>query len=226
MITNSAKKDNRQPSACPVRTLYCLIAMAACIAFGSGCGSSTTSDKTQKSYIMSTSIDLPVLVFVVTRDDGTGNLLWTQGYTEELLDTASALVGHAVTFTLAQYALVTATALYGGNQGALLPLARAQRSHGALAIVISRPDTTDSAGVTDQATKGGRTDPYFVMRSRHTDWSGINATAAILLHELGHNMGLYHKPETFLDDGAVHTDDWWLREDGIHLFTAYTQRIQ
>lgn len=195
-----------------------------------GCGGEPiTSDKSAKATVMSPSVTdhrVMVDVFILTRADGSGNPLWTRGYVEELLDTASAMVGETASFQLASYTLVPEPHLYAGLQSDVLPFARAERQRGRLTLVISRPDTADYAGLTDQAGPQGRPDPYLVMRSRHMDWSGINATAAILLHEIGHNLGLYHKPEPFLDSGAPHTDDWYTRTDGLRHLATYLEIIK
>ena len=201
-----------------------LIAALLC----AGCSGHATSDKTANDIVMSTSIANPVVmvdIIVLTQADGSGNPLWTRGYVEELLDTASAMVGETAAFQLTSYAVLPEPHLYAGQQGDVLPFARAQRRRGRITIIISRPDTEDYAGLTDQAGPQGRPDPYLVMRSRHTDWSGINATAAILLHELAHCGGLFHKPEPFLYNGEIHTDDWWLRDDGLAYMEAYFSRV-
>jgi len=165
---------------------------------------------------------IPVHILVLARWDGSGNPLWTRGYVEELLDTVTAMVGGTAVFALAQYETIADSRLYAGTQGELLPVARSQRRVGVLTIVISRPDTEDYAGLTDQEPRQGRPDPYLVMRSRHTTWDGINATAAILLHEVGHTcLGLYHQPEAFLDDGHPHTDNWTTTEAGLRRFETY-----
>lgn len=168
---------------------------------------------------------LPVRVLVIARADGTGNPLWTRGYVEELLDTASAQVGHAATLALASYEVLAGSHLYNLDQGGLIPLAQAESRPGWLTIVVSRPDTEDSAGQAVQAHGLTRRNPHLVMRSRHADWRGIAATAHILWHEMGHNMGLYHQPEAFLDDGGLHTDNWWTRDDGLACLARYARRV-
>lgn len=183
------------------------------------------ADACQPCPALSAAPSLPVQVLVLTREDGTGNPLWTRGYVEELLDTASAQLGHAVTFSLATYTTVPESYLYALPQGALLSYALTASLPGHLTIVVSRPDTEDTAGHTLQATRPGRRIPYLVMRSRAADWQGIDDTARILLHELGHNAGLFHRPESFLDDGGLHTDNTWTREDGLVFLATYIRVV-
>lgn len=204
----------------------CAIAIVLTLAGCSQGGSPTPHAPQPLTASVDAESTLPVRILVVTRTDGTGNPLWTKGYIAELLDTASAMTGHTAVFTLASNEAIANDRAYASTQEGLLPTARSLARPGVLTILVSRPDTEDYAGLTDQAGPKGSRAPFLIMRSRHTTWEGINATAAILLHELGHQMGLHHKPEAFLDDGHIHTDDWWTRDEGLALLETSLMRVR
>jgi hypothetical protein len=150
----------------------------------------------------------PVAVTIVTRGDGTGNEMWTPYFLDELLTEASGLVDNIVTLSLEDYRTDASDFRYSRTQRELLDLYGPHPRPGMLSIIISRPDTEDSAGRTRpwQAVT-----PLIIMRAR--PGGGLTDTALILTHELGHTFGLAHEPIPF-DEGGLTTDNWHTRPEG------------
>ena len=171
--------------------------------------------ETQSDALSNTAI--PVDVWVVKRSDGTGNELWDYPYTQSMLWHASSNVDFTVHFWLRHFNYYYSTDDYDRNQGPLLSHLRSLRTAGVITVVISNPETTDNAGI---AFVQYSDRPFFVMRSRIQDWSGLDPTSHIFLHELGHNLNLQHGSQDGLGI-PFHTDDYWQRQDGRQYLLQY-----
>lgn len=167
------------------------------------------------------STTIPVDVWVMTRNDGTGNELWDYQYTQNMLWHASAQVDFTVSFWLRSFDYDSNTDDYDLNQGPLLSYLRSLRTPSVITVVISNPNTTDSAGVSFVQYSN---QPFLVMRSRFQDWSGLDPTSHIFLHELGHNMNLQHWPQDRLGL-PFHADDYWQRQDGRQYLLQYARSL-
>lgn len=193
-----------------------------CLALITACVLACTAEPPQEASTAGNLLagpSVPVDVWVVRRSDGTGNPLWNELYIENLLWQASVQTNFTVHFWLQNLTLYDDTATYTLNQLPLLSFLRDLRIPRVITVVISNPETTDSAG-SSFAEYTAR--PYFVMRSRLPDESGLIPTALIFLHELGHNMNLQHTPQVWLDL-PFSTDDYWQRDDGRQYLRHYSR---
>jgi hypothetical protein len=161
----------------------------------------------------------PVTVTVVQRTDGGGNDGWTYPYIDALLAEATALVGGAVTFEGAFVHTVVEDDQYTLSQRALLALYTGHTTPHMINIVISRPNTEDSAGRSNALYAHT---PLLVMRARPGDT--VRETALILVHELGHNMGLAHENNPLWYEGLT-TDNWHEQEAGRKLLRVYRDAV-
>lgn len=132
---------------------------------------------------------LRVVVVILTRDDGTGNARWDLPAVETLLALASEDGGTRHILRGAPL-LLADDEFYALNQQPLLH-AWGPGTPGVVTLVLSRPDTTDFAGIT-RATGTYSDAPVLVMRARNQTTDGLPEAALILLHELGHAAGLRH----------------------------------
>ena len=155
-----------------------------------------------------------VRVLVTHRADGTGNALWTPLFTGEVLRAAQKAVVGQVRFELVGYEAQLDDTLYALPQLQLLYRVLLKlRERGILTMVVSGEETTDSAGV---STIGWELAPVVVMRARETDWGPwtARATAEILLHEMGHQMGLRHTAQPLIGLPWT-TDSYWGAPEGL-----------
>lgn len=186
------------------------------VALFSACAVEPASEsQAEDSSLVSAAVSVDV--WVVKRNDGTGNELWDAYYTQSMLQHASSHVASTVDFRLRNFTSYYSTDDYELNQDPLHSRLKRLRHPHVITVVISSPATTDSAGV---ATIQYSNAPFLVMRSRVQDWSSLDSTSCIFLHELGHNMALRHEPQ----DGAripFHADDYWQRLDGRQYLLQY-----
>lgn len=150
---------------------------------------------------------LPVDVLILTGAPAQDNALWEpQGAFLPLVlaHAAQALAG-AAHLTLESVATFADPEGYTMEQWAVLRRYRHLRVPGRLLVVVSGPETRESAGFSYTL----RTDaPYLVLRARWQDRTAALDTAHILLHELGHNLGLTH-------EGALHADNYSQLPEGL-----------
>jgi hypothetical protein len=171
-------------------------------------------------------VSMSVRLVIMFHDDGTGNQRWDGAWDEVVLSEAERLTGNTVRFDLTLLWWTNDDELYAMNQGELLaidnhPPPWQWRMPGFLTILISNPDTPDSAGVSSMS--GGGIAPWFVMRSRPGDTP--EDTARILLHELGHQIGYEHIPNPFLgyEDTA---DTYFLTDSGRLMLRTWAEHLQ
>lgn len=200
------------------------IAFLGVIAFMMGCGASGGEQMDHGQLVAEERTGQPevaVIFDIVHREDGTGNEDWTDDYIQQLLAEAQRLAGGAVTFTLSHAAHNLMEGWWHFSQGQLLQAYEHNRyaSRHVINVIISPPDTEDSAGVSRPYYAHT---PLFVMRARLG--GTLTETARIFLHELGHNMGLAHKSTPFYQDGLT-TDNYWLHDAGRQLLSLYINDI-
>ena len=156
----------------------------------------------------------------MARADGSGNEMWSQGYIQDLLKTASDIAGNAVRFVVGSIDLITTGGLFEANQDPVLRSSYAWTtppSPGKLTVAISQPNTTDAAGLNWAGLPfGGTSDPspYFVMRARNDN---LDETAMIFLHELGHSLGFGHDDSV----GGMSADSYFGQQGGRSLLTSF-----
>lgn len=160
-----------------------------------------------------------VNVTIVTRTSGAGNDLWSDAYIDRLLAEATRLVHGVVVFSRGHTRIEADDSVYAMNQGQLLQHYGQHPVPHAINVIISRPDTEDSAG---RSRPWYAHEPLFVMRARSGDT--ITDTALIYLHELGHNLGLAHESNPFYQDGLT-TDNYWMEDAGRQLLSIYVDDI-
>ncbi len=165
------------------------------------------------------SLSFPVAFTIVERTDGSGNAMWTRQYARALLAEASRLVDYAVTFELVDVHTVENDYEYRQTQLELLSMYTGHGAPGMVNVIISRPDTEDSAG---RSRPWRAHTPLFVMRARPGDT--ITDTALIFLHELGHNLGLAHESNPFYGDGLT-TDNYHMEDTGRQLLRIYRNSV-
>jgi hypothetical protein len=143
---------------------------------------------------------LAVHTTVLYTSEGGGNPLWEPEWIDAMLATATTLVQHAVTFRQAPTSMGLADdATYALNQTQLLARFLRSRAKRRLTLVISRPNTEDTAGL---ALQGPQLRPIIVMRARG-DALTLDAIARIFLHEVAHCAGsLESDADTMLDTDA------------------------
>lgn len=187
-----------------------------------GCGSSgsdTSGDSSILGEIPSPDIappsvgglpTIPVYVFVLTRNDQTGNEYFSQEYAQQMLAQVVLLSSHTVEITLAGFHHIQDDNFDSEFQADILWHYLQWRINGFVTVFISQPYTVDATGSTFQAGQNQNTAPFFVMRTRnlwrerHGDQhtfgvhapvgseDDIDEAARVWLHELGHNMALMH----------------------------------
>lgn len=160
---------------------------------------------------------LPVRVIVMRNNEGLGNTIWTSEWLDYILGEAEGLLHNRVMLALAGLEYHHSTTDYQLEQAPLYAKYRTQGTPGILTLVISHPFTEDSAGLTD--IRGGSA-PVIVMRARGFGRESVKEVAAILLHELGHVLGLSHEPNPFFGDWLT-TENYAESEDGIQLLLDY-----
>jgi hypothetical protein len=156
---------------------------------------------------------LPLRLVILCHSDGDGNPRWGSNWAWRVLDAVRTLTGDAIDPLLSIRWEGDDTA-YALEQWPLLQIENHPppwrwRRVGELTVIISNPDTTDSAGVS--VVGPGAEAPWFVMRSRAGD--APEDTARILLHEAGHVLGYEHIANPFLgyEDTA---DTYYLTDAG------------
>ena len=196
-----------------------LFGAAALVALATGCGEQAGDvDEQMDAPAAPRGEDdgppvVDVRVLVVHRADGTGNTLWTPLFVGELLRAAQRAVGGQARFELLGYEMQLDDTLYALPQLQLLYRALPTlQARGLLTVVISGAETQDSAGV---SAIGYDPAPLVVMRSRDTVWGAETAreTAEILLHEIGHQMGLRHTAQPLIGLPWT-TDSYWGTPEG------------
>lgn len=150
---------------------------------------------------------LPVDALILTDAQGHGNALWEPqgGFLAMVLAAAEQALAGTVHFTLESVATTSDPEGYRMEQWEVLRRYRHLRVPGRLLLVVSGPDTQDTAGFSYTIRSDA---PYVVLRAREQSLAAVADTAAILLHELGHCQGYTH------DSVPLHTDNYWSREDG------------
>lgn len=143
---------------------------------------------------------LPVDVLILTDARGHGNTLWEpqSGFLPLVISGAEQALAGTVHFTLESVATTSDPEGYRMEQWEVLRRYRHLRVPGRLLFVVSGPDTQDTAGFSYTIRSDA---PYVVIRARVQSLAAVDDTAAILVHELGHNLGLTH-------DGALHADNY------------------
>jgi hypothetical protein len=162
---------------------------------------------------------LPVHVTVITRSSGAGNDLWTEAHIRQVLGEATRLVEGVVSFQLTYSRIEADDSAYVLNQGQLLQRYGQHPTPRVLTVIISRPDTEDSAG---RARTLYAHKPLVIMRARPGDTP--EETAKILLHEYFHTLGLGHEPNPFYGDGLT-TDNAHESDAGRQLMIMHVHDI-
>jgi hypothetical protein len=143
---------------------------------------------------------LTVHTTVLYASDGGGNPLWEPEWIDAMLATATTLVQHAVTFRQAPLSMGLAEdATYALNQTQLLARFLRSRAPRRLTLVISRPNTEDTAGL---ALQGPQLRPIIVMRARG-DALTLDAIARIFLHEVAHCAGVLESDAETIQDTEI-----------------------
>ena len=171
-----------------------LIAMAMCM-IAVAC-SNSHNDNVESVDSHSVYVD----VYVITKVDGTGNEWWSHGSITDMLDKVSSISG--VSFTVGTITEYASDQYYVMNQKELL-YNWTFRIVGRVTVVVSNPDTVDSAG---RAFVNHTQSPLIIMRERFENGVSLNHAPLIFLHELGHNIGLTHESLPFNTD-TYYTDD-------------------
>lgn len=203
------------------------LALLACLACtgcpsGSSGGSSPALPTPASSQALTVAAPLlAVHLTVVTRSDGSGNPLWTPAYAQRVLDAATALTKGAIIFEVASLVPLAEDGTYALNQAPLLALVRPLRRPGVLTVVLSRPDTTDSAGL---STIQRTIEPLIVMRAREDETTDPETVARILLHEVGHQMNLQHVALPSLGV-PWDADTWYTVDEGQAFGATWAQEV-
>ena len=156
---------------------------------------------------------LPVDVLILTDAQGHGNALWASqsGFLALVLATAEQTLAGTVRLALESVATTSDPEGYRMEQWEVLRRYRHLRVPGRLLLVVSGPDTQETAGFSYTIRS---TTPYVVLRAREQSLAAVADTAAILVHELGHNLGLTH-------DGVVHADNYHALPAGREALRAW-----
>jgi hypothetical protein len=143
---------------------------------------------------------LPVDVLVLTDTQRAGNALWEpqSGFLALVLAAAEQTLADTVHLALESVATTSDPEGYRMEQWEVLRRYRHLRVPGRLLLVVSGPNTQETAGFSYTIRSDA---PYVVLRAREQSLAAVADTAAILVHELGHNFGLTH-------DGVVHADNY------------------
>lgn len=145
-------------------------------------------------------LSLPVDVLILTDAQGHGNALWEpqSGFLPLVLSGAEQVLAGTVRFALESVATTSDPEGYRMEQWEVLRRYRHLRVSGRLLLVVSGPDTQETAGFSYTIRSDA---PYMVLRAREQSLAAVADTAAILVHELGHNLGLAH-------EGVLHADNY------------------
>lgn len=165
-------------------------------------------------------VEIPVLFYIMTDNAGRGNDKWlTKDYTDKVIAEVNRIYdSRFVTFVVRAKYVYKDTDLYEKSQHKLLNKFNDYAIPGSLSIVIS---SEDYDGSSSGLTRGSITRaPLFIMRSRYNgiyehgpryfgSKQAINATALLITHELGHEMGLKHKEDIKRSKGEIlHTENY------------------
>ncbi len=186
------------------------------------------------SYVANTSVGFCVKrnapranvhLYVLRKNDGTGNEYWNKPYTEDMMNKMTSFLKGEIVFVLEKYENVrNSTAYEERTQGNLTGHEiNGQRiatltNFTKITAVVSNPNTNDAAG---KAFNLRYTfEPIFALRSRDKNGTpqDIHNTAKIFLHELGHNMGMEHDY-----GGPVNMDNRYVHNPEIYV--DYVNRL-
>ena len=158
--------------------------------------------------------DAPVAkinLVIIKRANGTGNEKWTRPYIYRMIDQMTAATQGNIKFYLGRVTIVKDNGDFNANTQDEVKMKYIKfREFGAITAVATQPFTTDSAG-TALGIKYNA-EPIMMFRSRSNDGSENDSSVAgaVLLHEMGHNMGMKHNY-----DNAVHMDNHYYKTPGI-----------
>jgi hypothetical protein len=137
-----------------------------------------------------------------------------------MLAQATTAVGGAVTFAHQATIMLPDPEAYALMQAELWVRELPLRQRGVCTVVLSNPLTSDSVGF---AAIDFTDAPYFVMRARAGEEDAVH-TAAIFLHELGHQMRLRHEPQPVAGLPWT-TDDYWRDAAGRTYLADYVNFV-
>lgn len=201
---------------------YIVISLVAAISLMAGCGSQGSgSDASGPPYLQGDAPPsipppsskfpvLPVYIFVLTRTDHTGNEYFTREYGERVFSRAAKVAGDTTEITIAGFERIPDD-LY--DTDSVVTVAWRYRIGwpvtGFVTVVIA-PPMDPVGGASFQAELDQNVAPFLVMHTRNfwrelygdKDTFGtyapvgsekdIDDVAHIWLHEMGHNMALFH----------------------------------
>lgn len=157
------------------------------------CNSGFKAVSSYKICVKKTAPTAKVRFFVLRDNGGKGNAIWTHDYVKKVTKQATIRTGGEVLLVTDTYKNIKSSIDYNEKKQKTVGLRNKDLAQFTkISALISNPKPTGSAGTALNISSNF--EPYFVMQSRIKNGSAkdINSTAAILLHELGHNMGMTH----------------------------------
>jgi len=156
-------------------------------------------------------IEVPVKIYKITMDDGSGNPLWTDSYIKRVFEASNQMLHGDIQFiALPSTTIKNSLVFKSDSQSEILNTYWSQFSRqGQITVFVSSPNARDSAGLAKIFSGAKDFKPVLVMRSRANTGSDndVYEVAAIFLHEISHTLGFTH--DGSMEKMPYYTDGWW-----------------
>lgn len=149
-----------------------------------------------------------VNIHILRKDDGTGNPLWDDVFVKSVVRFLTSITLGNVKFVLNTKTNIKNTDDYNSLSQDHLEKYANLREFTKITTIISNPNTTDAVGKAFNINYNY--EPFFASRpsvSITTVDGKAKHEAEVMLHELGHNMGMKHNY-----DKTVHMDNYYYME--------------
>ncbi len=149
-----------------------------------------------------------VNIHILRKDDGSGNPLWTDDFVKSVVRFLTSITLGNVKFVLNTKTNIKNTEDYNAKSQDHSEKYAGLREFTKITTIITNPNTTDSVGTAYNINYNY--EPFFASRpsvDRPTVDAKAKHEAEVIMHELGHNMGMKHNY-----DKTVHMDNFYYME--------------